>query len=157
MSYRIKDIRELPADVRRRMGEVTSRSDEAETIRKAQERRKYGNEPCKFNGIDFDSKFEMQRYGELLLMQRAGQIRDLQVHVPFGLHSTNPSGQTIRVAGFEADFCYWRGERMFVEDAKSAITRKNPTYVLKAKMFEIEYGVRVIEVERNKPRSGAAA
>jgi hypothetical protein len=152
MSYRIKSLAELPADVRRRMGDVTARADAAADIDLV--RRKYRNQPTEVNGIEFPSKWEAQRYGELLIMERQGLITDLQVHVPFALHVTDPNGVAMRAGAYEADAVYWRGERMFVEDSKSAATKRDKTYVWKKRHFELEYGLRIIEVERNKPRSG---
>ncbi len=46
---------------------------------------KYKNQKCTVNDIEFDSKKEARRYGELLLMERAGTITDLQRQVTFEL------------------------------------------------------------------------
>jgi hypothetical protein len=150
MSYRIKDVNELPAAIRARL---TGRS--AAPVADTPKRAKFGNVACEVNGIEFQSKWEGQRYEELLMMERQGVIHDLSLQYPFGLEVQTPTGAMVRIGAYIADFVYWRGERMFVEDAKSSITRRHPLYVLKRKMYEGEYGVRIIEVERSKPRSGA--
>ncbi|HNZ28087.1 MAG TPA: DUF1064 domain-containing protein, partial [Spirochaetota bacterium] len=41
-----------------------------------------------YNGITFDSKAEMKRYTELLLLQKAGAISDLRLQTPFELIKT---------------------------------------------------------------------
>lgn len=46
---------------------------------------KYHNKKVCYNGIAFDSKKEACRYSELLLLERAGVITDLQMQVPFVL------------------------------------------------------------------------
>lgn len=119
------------------------------------ERDKYGSTRVHMYGIWFGSKWEAQRYGELLMMERADLIRDLQVHQSFGLHVRTPTGDLLRVSGYEADFIYWRGERFMVEDTKSKPTRLKEAYQIKRKWFEAEYGLTITEVMRNKPRAGA--
>ena len=44
---------------------------------------KYRNKKCVLDGIEFDSKKEMRRYSELKLLERAGEISDLKIQVPF--------------------------------------------------------------------------
>ena len=46
---------------------------------------KYKAKKVEINGEVFDSKKEANRYQELLLLQRAGKIRDLQRQVKFEL------------------------------------------------------------------------
>lgn len=44
---------------------------------------KFGNKKYSIDGIKFDSKKESQRYCELKMLERAGQISDLQLQVEF--------------------------------------------------------------------------
>ena len=46
---------------------------------------KYHAKKVRYNGIDFDSKKEMQRYAELRLLEKAGKIFDLQLQKTFEL------------------------------------------------------------------------
>lgn len=46
---------------------------------------KYHSKKVVLDGIEFDSKREAKRYGELLLLERAGAITDLQRQVRFEL------------------------------------------------------------------------
>jgi hypothetical protein len=166
MSYRIKSLSELPAAIRKSLsGERVYGSlwDAAMTLHlsaaKVDEpkRQKFGNVACIVHGHKFPSKWEGQRYEELLMMERQGIIRDLSLQYPFGLEVQTPAGAMVRIGAYIADFVYWRGERMFIEDAKSAATKKLEFYKWKKAHCEQQYGVHIIDVERNKPRSGAAA
>lgn len=85
------------------------------------------------NGIKFDSKAEAKRYGELWLLQRAGQIRDLQLQVRFELL---PKCGDERAVYYVADFKYTENGREIVEDVKGTKTRD---YILKRKMFKYRY------------------
>src|SRR5690349_1356650 len=77
--------------------------------------RKYGNEPVEIDGIKFDSQVEGNRYAELRLLERAGEIRDL---------SPSPGSPKQRFhigAGryYTPDFVYSEGYgQMVAEDVK---------------------------------------
>lgn len=88
--------------------------------------RKYGNVPTVVDGIRFDSKAEAKRYGELKLLERAGEIRDLTCH---------PSYPIAGKACYVADFAYIEGGRQIAEDVKGGQATKTPTFRLKAKLF----------------------
>ena len=89
---------------------------------------KYGNERTTIDGIIFDSKAEAERYGELVLLQRAGIIRSLTTHPPFEL---------IPRVKYEADFAYIDElGRSVVEDVKGAETA---VFRLKKRLFEHFY------------------
>jgi Protein of unknown function (DUF1064) len=119
----------------------------------AQKASKYGNTVIEADGIRFDSKLEARRYQELLQMQAAELITALQVHVPFALHARGRAGEPVRIGAYEADFAYRREGVLVVEDCKSAPTRRTAIYRWKAHHFAIEYGLTIIEIERNhRPR-----
>ena len=71
---------------------------------------KYGNRKTVCNGITFDSAKEAARYGELLLMLRAGAIKELRLQPEFTLQEafTTPEGEKIRAMRYRADFSYLR-------------------------------------------------
>lgn len=154
---RVKSIDDLPKAMRAQAAAsvAANRSIAVPRTPVAPRQSKYGSVETESHGLTFKSKWEAQRYGELLMMERAELIRDLQVHQTFGLHVRAPNGGLVRVAGYEADFVYWRGDPMIVEDTKSKATRLKEAYVLKRRWFEAEYGIRILEVERYKPRPGA--
>ena len=92
---------------------------------------KYRNVRTTIDGETFDSKLEAQRYQELKLLEKAGEVRDIQRQVVFPLMV----GET-RVAKYVADFVYlehveyerWQVVR---EDVKSEPTRKKESYRIK--------------------------
>lgn len=47
--------------------------------------RKYGNKKITIDGIEFDSRKEAERYSELKLLERAGEIKDLELQKSFEL------------------------------------------------------------------------
>lgn len=88
-------------------------------------RNKYGAVRTRVDGHVFDSKAEARRYGELQLMLRAGEIRDLRLHPAYPLMGrkgplTYQSGRAVR---YEADFEYVKdGAGVVIEDVKGVVT-----------------------------------
>ena len=92
-------------------------------------------------GIKFDSKKECNRYIELSRLASTGCISDLRLQVPFVLQETfkDNTGRTERSIKYLADFVYSKAGQIYVEDVKSPITRKEPTYIIKRKLFKYKY------------------
>lgn len=156
---RLKSLDELPKAMREHAAAqiAATRSTGAPVPSAASTRpNKFGAERVEMHGIEFASKWQAQRYQELLMMERADLIRDLAVEVPFALDVVSPSGDLVRIGAYIADAVYWRGEQQVVEDAKSVVTRKHPLYLWKKAHFETQYGIPITEVEKNKPRSGVS-
>lgn len=106
--------------------------------------RKYRNQPVEVDGFAFASKKEARRYGELRALERAGQLSDLKLQPAFPL---DVNGHP--VCRYVADFSYRQpagSERLVVEDVKSPITRKNPAYRIKNKLFKALKGFEITEV-----------
>lgn len=100
---------------------------------------KYGNRKTTVDGITFASKIEAQRYQELKLLQRAGEISGLKTQVAFQLlPSFRKNGKTYRPTYYVADFTYYdhRAKKHVVEDTKGY---KTQLYQLKKKIFEYVY------------------
>ena len=108
---------------------------------------KYRNQKTTVNGIVFDSKKEAQRYEELLLMLKSGEISDLRLQVEFTLQEayTTHTGQKVRAIRYKADFAYIKNNERIVEDVKSKAT-KTQVYAIKKKMLMDKYGVKIIEI-----------
>ena len=108
-------------------------------------RNKFGNKKITFMGETFDSKREYERYRELRLMERAGAIHDLMRQVKFLLVPAQyENGKCVeRPVYYIADFTYWEGDKMIVEDAKGVRT---PEYIIKRKLMLQQHGVRIREV-----------
>lgn len=89
----------------------------------AGKKRVMGAVPTEFNGIKFHSKKEAKRYGELLILEAAGEISNLERQVKFPLIGRDgpiltPTG---RQKHYVADFHYvdWKLDGIWViEDAK---------------------------------------
>lgn len=124
-------------------------------------RNKYGNRKVTVNGATFDSKREYNRYWELLLLERAGKISDLQRQVKFELlpaiYETIPrvsvkTGKELKpqkkqveaAVNYIADFVYKDEQgKTVVEDTKGFKTKE---YILKRKMMLYFHGIKIIEV-----------
>jgi hypothetical protein len=106
---------------------------------------KYHNKKVCYNGIAFDSKKEARRYSELLLLERAGVITDLQMQVPFVLiPSQRINGKVVeRECKYIADFVYTENEKKVVEDTKGMKTKD---YIIKRKLMLYVHGIQIKEV-----------
>jgi Protein of unknown function (DUF1064) len=112
---------------------------------------KYKNIKTIMDGIKFDSLKESRRYAELKLLEKAGEIEALELQKPFVLcGSVVLNGRRKPPVKYIADFCYRvqdKGEYyQFVEDVKSARTRKLPVYRLKIHLLKSIHDITVIEI-----------
>jgi hypothetical protein len=80
-------------------------------------------------GRTFASKKEAKRFAELQLLERAGQIRNLEWQPVFPLIVNN-----VLVCKYIGDAVYFEGNKRVVEDTKSQPT-KTPVYRLKRKLL----------------------
>ena len=100
---------------------------------------KYRNQKIYEESYKFDSKLENKRYHQLKLLEKAGEIKNLQLQTRFVLQPKYiKSGKTIRAIEYVADFTYYdiRKKKMIVEDTKGM---KTEIYKLKKKIFEYQY------------------
>lgn len=103
---------------------------------------KYGNQKTCYDGKTFDSKRECARYKELMLLERAGRIFDVQLQVPFVLIPKQPGE---RACSYKADFVYRTQDgKQVVEDVKGKRTKD---YLIKRKLMLYIHGIRVQEVQ----------
>jgi len=89
------------------------------------------------DGIKFHSGKEANRYLELKLLQRAGEISDLKLQIPFELWVNE-----IKICKYIADFAYKEKGKLVVEDSKGVLT---DTYKLKKKLMKAIYNIEVLE------------
>lgn len=101
-------------------------------------RAKYGNRKVEVDGILFDSKAEARRYQELKLLELGGNIADLKRQPLFVLEEgfRDRNGKHERAITYIADFEYVENGVHVVEDVKSAFTRGDKVYRIKAKLFK---------------------
>ncbi len=120
---------------------------------------KYGNKKITIDGKVFDSRKEARRYSELLLLQKAGAISELQLQVPFELipaqyetiERYGKNGQRLKdgkrciekAVIYRADFVYTENGKTVVEDTKGFKTKN---YILKRKLMLYIHGIRIKEV-----------
>lgn len=106
---------------------------------------KYGNKKTMVDGITFDSKREAVRYGQLRMLEKAGQIDTLSLQPKFTLipGQRNADGKAERPVVYIADFMYRENGKFIVEDAKGVRT---PDYVIKRKLLLQVYGITVKEL-----------
>jgi len=105
---------------------------------------KYHAKKVTVDGIKFDSKREAARWQELKLMEKAGEISNLQRQVRFELTPTfkKPGERTERASTYTADFVYTENGETVVEDSKGFRTE---TYKLKRKLMIDKYGIWIRE------------
>jgi hypothetical protein len=103
---------------------------------------KYHNRKTLYQGIQFDSRKEADRYQELLLLERAGEIRSIELQPRYDL---TVNGH--KCGFYRGDFRYEVVETgtVILEDVKSPVTR-TAVYMLKKKLVKALYGVEIREV-----------
>jgi hypothetical protein len=107
---------------------------------------KYSNEKTEAHGKKFDSKKEANRYGELLLLEKAGAIKGLGRQVRYQLlpPAVDKDGKTIeRAVEYIADFAYMENGALVVEDVKGMRTA---AYVIKRKMMLYMLDIQIREI-----------
>jgi dsDNA-binding SOS-regulon protein len=123
---------------------------------------KYRAVPTVIDGIRFASKKEAARYGQLKMLEKAGEISGLLCQPRFELsvnertvlaalkrgaarlakdRSLEPG--PIKIGSYVADFSYWQNDKRIVEDVKGF---KTPLYRWKKKHVEAQYSIEIREV-----------
>lgn len=103
---------------------------------------KYRNKRCEAWGIKFASQRERDRYGELLILQRAGKISELEAHPRYSLDVNG-----VHIGFYTADARYFpRGRGVIIEDVKSKPTMTTASR-LRIRLFEAIYKCRVTLVQ----------
>lgn len=109
---------------------------------------KYGNEKVELDGHKFDSKKEARRYAELKLLEKAGEIKDLELQKPYVIQPSffDRQGERQTAIKYVADFVYVdKDGNTIIEDVKSPATRKDRVYRMKKKMMAY-IGLEITEV-----------
>lgn len=107
---------------------------------------KYRNIKTTIDGIKFDSKKEAERYKELKLLERAGEIKYLQLQKEFVVV---PESELYKEVVYKADFVYTeiKTNKRIIEDVKGY--RKGTAYTIfkiKQKLMYHIYGLEVVEI-----------
>ncbi|MFX1675183.1 DUF1064 domain-containing protein [Paraburkholderia sp. A2WS-5] len=107
---------------------------------------KYGNVKVEHEGLKFDSKRELKRYQELIVMQERGEIAELERQVVFVLAAAVViDGRKRPALRYVADFVYERPgvDGQIVEDAKGRVTEG---YRIKRHLMKAVHGLDIMEV-----------
>lgn len=108
-------------------------------------RGRYGNikRHTHADGTKLDSGRELKRYGDLLLLQKAREITELEVHprypiiiagVPILMKSKRyPNGRRLT---YVADFRYIRSGQVVVEDVKMQSGHRDKVYKIKRALMD---------------------
>jgi hypothetical protein len=103
---------------------------------------KYHNRKTTYQNIQFDSSKEANRYHDLLLMERAGLIRDIELQPRYDLVVNG-----CKLGFYRGDFRYVDTStgKSVLEDVKSPATRTT-VYILKRKLIKAIYDIDIVEV-----------
>lgn len=112
---------------------------------RAKPRRKFGNTKTTVGENNFDSKREAKRWGDLVNLQRSGEITDLERQVKYEL------APSVKIAGenrarpalrFTADFRYFKKGYIVVEDCKGF--RKETAFRIRQHLMKSVHGIDVV-------------
>lgn len=126
----------------------------AEALKGERRSNKFGNRKTAVDGVLFDSAKEARRYQELRILERAGEISNLERQPKFKLaigdrpilirSDRYPNG---RQASVKFDFAYFDGTHRVIEDVKGGKATRTEAYALRKAVVEAMYPkVRVVEV-----------
>lgn len=102
-------------------------------------RSKYHARKTEVDGYVFDSRAEARHYSELALLEKAGEIFDLECQPKFDITVNRK-----HICNYFADFQYVTSDGdKIVEDVKGVRTG---VYRLKKKLVEALYGIEITEV-----------
>lgn len=100
---------------------------------------KYRNTIVEIDGIKFRSKKEGQRYVELKMLMKCGDVVDFKMQVPFEVSSANR--KKIRYF-LDFEVC-WKNGTITYEDVKG---KRLPLYKLKKSLVKEKYGIDIVEI-----------
>ena len=107
---------------------------------------KYNAKKTEFMGYKFDSRWEAERYGQLLSMELAGVVKDLQRQVKYEIVINDQ-----KICRYVADFVYILvhedgSEEKIVEDAKGIETTD---FKLKKKLMKAIFDIEIKISKKN--------
>ena len=95
---------------------------------------KYNAHKSEYNGMKFDSAFELDCWRHLKELESEGKIKDLNRQIKFELL---PANSVYRALTYVADFTFNVNDRYIVADAKGLVL---PEFKIKQKIFFDKYG-----------------
>jgi len=105
----------------------------------SERRGKYNAKKTEVDGRVFASRAEARRYSELCLLEKSGEISDIECQPLYQVWITDK-----HICNYFADFKYWTKDGvMIVEDVKGV---KTPVYRLKKKLVEAQHNITITEI-----------
>lgn len=120
---------------------------------------KFHSKKITVDGITFDSKKEYRRYCELIMLEKAGQIQNLELQKVYELipaqyetfERYGKNGNRLKDGSrciekacvYKADFVYTENGKTVVEDTKGFKTKD---YIIKRKLMLHIHGIRIKEI-----------
>ena len=107
---------------------------------------KYNAKKTQFMVFKYDSKWEAERYGQLVSMERAGVIEDLERQVSFNIMINDE-----KICRYIADYTYIKinedgSKEKIVEDAKGVQTTD---FIIKKKLMKAIYNINIKISKKN--------
>ncbi|OGT57544.1 MAG: hypothetical protein A3E01_08380 [Gammaproteobacteria bacterium RIFCSPHIGHO2_12_FULL_63_22] len=94
----------------------------------------------------FGSKHEYHCYREAKLRERAGEIKDLRVHVKFSLFDPGGTCKGEHIGTYTSDLVWKEQGKLVVADAKSPATRSRRDWARTKKILRACHGIEVLEL-----------
>jgi hypothetical protein len=102
----------------------------------------------RLDGIQFDSKLEMEFYAELRQRELAGEVADIEYHPSFEVMIKGKP-----YTKYTADFRFYEMKPNYgvrIVDVKSSGSKKDAAFRLRKKAAELAHGITIIEVVRKR-------
>lgn len=138
-----RDIRRLSPETRKQIrqalrSQVRHNGQDGHSIGEQPTPSKYRNVRTTVDGISFASRREANRYAELVIELKAGEIEQLILQKPFSLDVNG-----IHICDYIADFVYRRKGKQVVEDAKG---KRLELFKIKKALMRAILGIEVVEI-----------
>ena len=106
----------------------------------SERRGKYNAKKTEVDGRVFDSRAEARRYSELCLLEKIGEISELECQPKINVEVNGK-----HICNYIADFRYINNQSEYevIEDVKGI---KTPVYRLKKKLVEALYNITITEI-----------
>lgn len=103
---------------------------------------RFPRKPQVIDGYEFASMKEAKRYGQLVFLQKAGEITDIEPHPTYEMEIGGA-----HFCKYTPDFRYrTKAGELVIEEVKSSGTRRDPAYRLRKKACELFHGLSVTEI-----------
>lgn len=101
------------------------------------------------DGILFASQSEADRYKELTILQKSGDVISFEIQPRYILQDAfKKNGKAWRAISYVADFrIHWADGHTSIEDVKGSLGFQTDVFKLKQKLFEFKYPELTLEIK----------